>query len=84
MQTLAKHDILSAPILISPDLEDLGELREEPPRPQLLGWVDVNDIVREYVKSAILGLQRGMWDGQMLSDSLRRQCCKFEDGMAQM
>jgi hypothetical protein len=54
LQTLAKNGILSAPVLIAPDLEDLGELREEQPRPQLLGWVDVNDIVRAFVKCANL------------------------------
>ena len=52
VQTLAKHGILSAPVLIAPDLEDLGELREEQPRPQLLGWVDVNDVVRAFIECA--------------------------------
>eukprot|EP00892_Ulva_mutabilis_P000859 jgi/Ulvmu1/10774/UM069_0008.1 len=51
MKILAKNSILSAPVVISPDLEDLSELRAEQPRPQLLGWLDVNDIVREFVKS---------------------------------
>lgn len=52
VQTLAKNGILSAPVLIAPDLEDLGELRTEQPRPQLLGWVDVNDIVRAFIECA--------------------------------
>lgn len=51
MKILAQNSILSAPVVISPDLEDLSELRVEQPRPQLLGWLDVNDIVREFVKS---------------------------------
>lgn len=53
MQKLAQHRILSAPVLIAPDVEDVGDLAAEAPRSQLLGWVDVNDIVREFVKSAL-------------------------------
>jgi hypothetical protein len=54
VQVLSKNGILSAPVLVSPDLEDLAELHEEEPKPELLGWVDVNDIVRELVDSAFL------------------------------
>ena len=53
VQKLAQHRILSAPVLIAPDVEDVGDLAAEAPRSQLLGWVDVNDIVREFVKSAL-------------------------------
>lgn len=56
MQKLAQHRILSAPVLIAPDVEDVGDMSAEAPRSQLLGWVDVNDIVREFVKSALSNL----------------------------
>lgn len=44
--TLAKHQILSAPLVLSPDLEDLnaGDMS-----PSLLGWLDVSDILRALI-----------------------------------
>ena len=48
VQVLAKHRILSAPLVMSPSLEDLdsGGLDEGSTAPALLGWCDVNDILR--------------------------------------
>lgn len=59
---LAKHGILSAPMVLSPDLEDLeeaGAAGEGPElAPQLLGWVDVAAILRgllDHVRAALGG-----------------------------
>lgn len=45
---LAKHKILSAPLVMSPGLEDMeGEgIGAEPSGPTLLGWIDIADILR--------------------------------------
>ncbi|KAL6783677.1 hypothetical protein ACKKBF_B05405 [Auxenochlorella protothecoides x Auxenochlorella symbiontica] len=50
MQILAKRGILSAPIVLEPDLEEMGGLPEERElSPQLLGWLDVSDILRAFL-----------------------------------
>ena len=45
---LARRGVLSAPLVMSPDLEDFpaaGTGAGEPGGPPLLGWVDVNDVL---------------------------------------
>lgn len=49
-QILAKRRVLSAPLVISPGLEDTESLVPGEPSPSLLGWVDINDIVRFFLK----------------------------------
>jgi len=47
LKMLAKHKILSAPLIMSPGLEDLeGEGAADPQGPTLIGWVDIADILR--------------------------------------
>ncbi|KAL4421528.1 hypothetical protein ABPG75_010819 [Micractinium tetrahymenae] len=48
LKTLAKSEILSAPMVIAPDIEEVaggGEMS-----PQLLGWIDVADILRAFLQ----------------------------------
>ena len=47
LQELAKHRILSAPLVITPDLEDVQDmpLRDPDANPTLVGWVDIPDIL---------------------------------------
>jgi 5'-AMP-activated protein kinase regulatory gamma subunit len=46
LKVLARHAILSAPIVMYPDLEEVGSSEGVSLSPQLLGWVDVGDILR--------------------------------------
>ena len=57
LKTLAQHHILSAPMIIEPDIEEVqgGSLSG----PQLLGWIDVADVLRAF-------LQRESQGGQLL------------------
>ncbi|KAI3429675.1 hypothetical protein D9Q98_005760 [Chlorella vulgaris] len=47
LKTLSQHKILSAPMVISPDIEEVqgGEMS-----PQLLGWIDVADVLRAFLQ----------------------------------
>lgn len=45
LKALAKRKVLSAPLVISPALEDLST-GETPFGPTLLGWIDVSDVLR--------------------------------------
>lgn len=47
LQILAKHDILSAPLVLLPSFEDGGDINLSP---QLLGWLDVQDILMAFLK----------------------------------
>ena len=54
VQVLARAGILSAPVFISPDLEDMGQghILETQPQRELLGWLDMNDILRFFLDRA--------------------------------
>lgn len=43
---LARRGILSAPLVLSPDLE---EVQDGSMSPQLLGWLDVADVLRAFL-----------------------------------
>jgi hypothetical protein len=47
LKTLAKHNILSAPMVMYPDIEEVqgGDMS-----PQLLGWIDVADVMRAFLQ----------------------------------
>lgn len=48
LKALARHEILSAPMVINPDIEEVvggGEMS-----PQLLGWIDVADVLRAFLQ----------------------------------
>ncbi|EFN59772.1 hypothetical protein CHLNCDRAFT_133443 [Chlorella variabilis] len=47
LKTLAKNGILSAPMVISPDIE---EVQGGSMSPQLLGWIDVADVLRGFLQ----------------------------------
>lgn len=46
-QALAKHEILSAPMVVAPDLEEIGDGNTSP---SLLGWIDIADILRAFLQ----------------------------------
>jgi CBS domain-containing protein len=46
LQQLARYKILSAPVVLSPDLEDLEGGGDNNLSPQLLGWIDVADVLQ--------------------------------------
>ena len=46
MQILARHEILSAPLVMQADLEDSGDINMSP---SLLGWLDVSDILKAFL-----------------------------------
>ena len=55
MQEFNRAKVLSAPVVISPDLEDLEEEtvpEERDSTPSLLGWVDVADLVEALILRA--------------------------------
>lgn len=43
LKVLAANSILSAPMVLMPDIEDSSELETSP---SLLGWVDIGDIMK--------------------------------------
>jgi hypothetical protein len=45
LQVLAKHKILSAPIVVSAGLEDVENMVPGESAPSLLGWLDVMDVI---------------------------------------
>ena len=49
-QALAARRVLSAPLVISPGLEDTEALVPGDPAPSLLGWIDIQDILRYFLK----------------------------------
>ncbi len=52
LQAMAKIKVLSAPLVINPSLEDMDEDRDDnsaPPCPQLIGWIDIADILRNLI-----------------------------------
>uniref|UniRef100_A0A383VM92 CBS domain-containing protein n=1 Tax=Tetradesmus obliquus TaxID=3088 RepID=A0A383VM92_TETOB len=49
LKTLARHNILSAPLVVSPGLEDVESLSPGESAPQLLGWLDVKDIIKAFL-----------------------------------
>ncbi|KAF8071153.1 hypothetical protein HT031_001235 [Scenedesmus sp. PABB004] len=50
LKLLARHHILSAPLVVNPGLEDVeGMAPGESASPQLLGWLDVKDIIRAFL-----------------------------------
>ena len=52
-QILAKRGILSAPIVVEPELEEFESLNEETElTPQLLGWLDISDVLRAFLERA--------------------------------
>ncbi|KAK9845507.1 hypothetical protein WJX81_008164 [Elliptochloris bilobata] len=65
MQEFNRARVLSAPIVISPDLEDLEEEtvpEERDSTPSLLGWLDVSDLVEALIKH----LESRLPEGQKL------------------
>lgn len=49
-QVLSQHDILSAPLVVSPGLEDtVSEAAPVSYGPSLLGWIDINDILNAFI-----------------------------------
>lgn len=48
-QVLARGHILSAPLVISPGLEDLEGMTPGEPAPSLVGWIDIRDLVASFV-----------------------------------
>lgn len=46
LKALAKRKVLSAPLVVSPGLEDARESGDEPAAPALLGWIDVFDLLK--------------------------------------
>ena len=53
LQILAKKGILSAPIVVEPELEEFESLNEETElTPQLLGWLDISDVLRAFLERA--------------------------------
>ena len=61
---LARHGILSAPLVLSPDIE---EVQDGGMSPQLLGWLDVADVLR-----AFLDHLRDHMQGQELPTKVNR------------
>ena len=54
MQELAQRRILSAPLILKPDLESIAE--EEGSEPTFLGWIDIATIFNAFLQGAqILG-----------------------------
>lgn len=49
VQELAIHQILSAPVIVAPGLEDMEE-EGDSWDPTLLGWLDVRDILAAFVQ----------------------------------
>lgn len=49
LQLLAKHNVLSAPVVVSPGLEDIESLTPGESAPQMLGWLDVRDIMGAFL-----------------------------------
>ncbi|KAK9818373.1 hypothetical protein WJX72_011551 [[Myrmecia] bisecta] len=54
LKELALNNILSAPLVVAPDLEDLvdpdSSNADQYAAPSLLGWVDVHDILRAFLR----------------------------------
>ncbi|PSC68984.1 CBS domain [Micractinium conductrix] len=48
LKSLAKNEILSAPMVINPDIEEVVGGGES--SPQLLGWIDVADVLRAFLQ----------------------------------
>lgn len=46
LQTLAGHEILSAPLVMAAGIDDGGDVNLSP---QLLGWLDIQDILRSFL-----------------------------------
>lgn len=70
MQVLARHRILSAPIVVSPGLEDVESLTPGDSGPSLLGWLDVNDVLRAF-------LQRMSMPSLLPAGSICHTTCKM-------
>lgn len=56
-QALADRRVLSAPLVVSPDLEDISE--QGASSPTLLGWVDVHDVLAGLLQRATYRLRAG-------------------------
>eukprot|EP00879_Flechtneria_rotunda_P019905 GHRR01020922.1.p1 GENE.GHRR01020922.1~~GHRR01020922.1.p1 ORF type:complete len:202 (-),score=33.42 GHRR01020922.1:2464-3069(-) len=66
LQLLAEHNILSAPIVVSPGLEDVESLSPTESTPQLMGWCDVKDIIKAFLAcelqpGSVCWLLEGPW-----------------------
>ena len=50
-QALSQHNVLSAPLVIAPDLEDLsiGGAMQDACGPSLVGWVDMHDVLQSLI-----------------------------------
>lgn len=55
LRTLAKKNILSAPLVAGFDLEDVSESAGMDAAPSLLGWIDVADVVSALIKRTYAG-----------------------------
>lgn len=53
LRTLARRNILSAPLVAGFDLEDVAESSNMDTAPSLLGWVDIADIVSALIKRTL-------------------------------
>ncbi len=50
LRTLAKKNILSAPLIAGFDLEDVADMDGTDASASLLGWIDIADVVRALIK----------------------------------
>ena len=55
VQELAEHQILSAPVIVAPGLEDMEKEEGDSWDPTLLGWLDVRDILAAFVQRECAG-----------------------------
>lgn len=49
LKLLARHDILSAPLVVSPGLEDIESLEPTETAASLVGWLDIKDIIKAFL-----------------------------------
>lgn len=75
LQALAKHEILSAPMVVAPDLEEIGDGNTSP---SLLGWIDIADILRAFLACERwrAGEEREVDGGGLTDCGMGGGCCK--------
>lgn len=49
LKLLARHNILSAPLVVSPGLEDIESLEPTGTSASLVGWLDIKDVIKAFL-----------------------------------
>ncbi|KDD71424.1 hypothetical protein H632_c5061p0, partial [Helicosporidium sp. ATCC 50920] len=65
LRIMARHRILSAPLVLEPDLEELSAEGPADLTPTFLGWLDIGDILRAYVESLRQSAASGALDASL-------------------